>query len=94
MNTAVINIKTEQKLKDQAQKIANEMGLSLTTVINRYLKHFIETKTITFEANDKILNARSQVTMKQAEENLKTGNHSPVFDNIKDELQWLKEQGI
>jgi len=70
------------------------MGLSLTTVINRYLKHFIETKTITFEANDEILNARSQAIMKQAEENLKKGNTSPLFKTGEEAVVWLEKQGI
>jgi len=48
MKTAVINIKTDSKLKLEAQKTASEMGLTLTVVINRYLKNFVESKTISF----------------------------------------------
>ena len=96
MNAAIINVRTQPEIKEQAQSIADEMGLSLTTVVNRYLRHFIKTKAITFEVEDdnEIPSERLLSAMKQAKENLKTGNHSPIFDNIEDELKWLHQQGI
>ncbi len=36
----VINIKTEKNVKTHAQKLAKEMGFSLSAIINAYLKHF------------------------------------------------------
>lgn len=48
MNTAVVNIKVRADVKKQAQKVAEGMGLSLSTAINGFLKHFVKTKTITF----------------------------------------------
>lgn len=37
----IVNIKTEIDLKRTAQKIAEELGLSLSAVINAYLKQFV-----------------------------------------------------
>lgn len=51
MNTAVINIKTDANTKIEAQKLADELGLTLTAVINRYLKHFIKSKSVTFSVD-------------------------------------------
>lgn len=45
MRTAII-IKTEPKIKAAAQKIAANMGLSLSGVINVYLRQFLKTKTL------------------------------------------------
>lgn len=48
MNTAVINFTTEPKLKSEAQKVARSLGISLSLVLNNYLKDFIKTKKVVF----------------------------------------------
>lgn len=91
--TAVINIKTEPQLKEKAQKAASEMGLTLTSVINRYLKDFVKTKKITFyEDEEPSPYLISQI--KKAEKNLKEGKGSPVFHTGEEAVKWLEEQGI
>ena len=53
MNThTILNIKTDKKLKAEAQKIAGEIGVPLSTVINAFLKQFVRDKEITFSANE------------------------------------------
>jgi len=42
----VINIKADKDIKKGAQKIAQELGLSLSTVINAYLRQFVRNKEI------------------------------------------------
>lgn len=46
--TTVINIKTEQEIKNKAHKLAREMGFSLSAVINAYLRQFIRNKAVHF----------------------------------------------
>ena len=95
MNTASILIKIDPQIKAKAQKTAGEMGLSLTSVINHYLKHFIAAKTITFGiVDEEIPNARTRAILKKAEENLKKGNHSPIFKTGEEAVAWLEKQGI
>lgn len=94
MNTAVIITKTEPEVKIKAQKVAKELGLSLSSLVNGWLRQLIKTKTVTFSAKDEIPNARTRAILKQAEVDYKKGNTSPAFDNIKDNLAWLKKQGI
>lgn len=48
MNSAVINIKTHPQTKKQAQQIAQELGISVSSLVNGFLKHLIRTKTVTF----------------------------------------------
>lgn len=43
---AVINVKTDKDIKKYAQEVAGELGLSLSTVINAYLRQFIRNKEI------------------------------------------------
>ncbi len=50
-NTAtILNIKTDKKLKAEAKKVADDMGLTLTTVVNSMLKQFVLEKQITFSS--------------------------------------------
>lgn len=92
MNTASILIKTDPQVKASAQKTAASMGLSLSSVINRYLKHFISTKAITFHADEEKPSKFLINSIRRAEEQLKKGETSPVFDNAKDAISWLHKQ--
>ena len=44
----VINIKADREVKLSAQKLAKELGLSLSAVVNAYLKQFVRTKAVNF----------------------------------------------
>ncbi len=44
----VINIKTKKDLKENAQKTASELGLSLSAVLNAYLRQFVRSKAVYF----------------------------------------------
>jgi len=80
MNTTSILIKTNPELKKEAQRTAEEMGISLTSVINRYLKYFIQTKTITFTIDDEIPNLKTATELKLSEDEYKAGKNI-VFEN-------------
>lgn len=91
MNNTSILIKTDPQLKAKAQKIAEEMGISLTSVINRYLKHFIQTKSITFSLDDEIPSQYMIDSLKQSEEDVTKGNVIS-FMSPKEELEYLKRE--
>ncbi len=42
----VINIKTEKEIKNNAQKLAKEMGFSLSAIVNAHLRQFIRNKEL------------------------------------------------
>lgn len=90
MKTAVINIKTDPKLKKQAQEIASNMGLSLSVVMVNYLKKFVQEKSIDFSAplepSDYLLES-----IKKSEKELSRGEVSPTFDNVEDAIAWLND---
>lgn len=94
MNTASILIKTDPQVKLKAQKTAARMGLSLTSIINHYLKDFITTEAITFNVRDEEPSEYLIRTMKQAEKDRKVGRASPIFKTGKEAVKWLEEQGI
>lgn len=88
MNTAVINIRTDLGLKSAAQKVAEELGFSISSLVNAYLKQLVKTKTVHFSEAEEPSDYLIQL-MKEAEEDRKAGRVSPSFDNAKDAIEWL-----
>ena len=90
MNTAVINIKTNPTTKKEAQKVAEELGLSLSGIINGFLKHLVRTKSVAFSVSEEPTQYLLD-SLKESEQNIKDGWVSPAFDNAEDALKWLKD---
>ena len=88
MNTTSILIKTDPLLKKKAQQTAEEMGISLTSVINLYLRHFIKTKSITFTAGNDIPTQYLLDSLSESEEDIKAGRVIS-FDSATDEFAYL-----
>ena len=55
-NTTVINLKTKKDLKNNAQKIAAELGLSLSAIINGYLRQFVRNRAAYFSVAPQMSN--------------------------------------
>ena len=93
MKTAVINVKTDPHIKARAQKIADEMGLALGSLINGFLHTLVKTKRVEFKAyayeepSSFMINA-----MQEAEEDEKKGRVSPAFENAHDANDWLDKE--
>ncbi len=45
----MLNVKIDLELKREAKKLADSFGLSLSTIVSKQLKDFIENRRITFE---------------------------------------------
>lgn len=93
MNTAVINIKTELSTKKQAQEIASKLGVTLSGLINAYLKEVIKTRRVEFSL-DETPSPYLIRTIKQAQKDRKAGKASPIFRTGKEAVEWLEKQGI
>ncbi len=89
MNTAIINIKVEPTVKKQAQRMAQQLGLSLSGIINGYLRHLIRTKEVYFSLSEEPTEYLIQA-LREAEKETKEGLVSPAFDNANDAIAWLK----
>ncbi len=50
----VINIKADKTVKENAKRVAKELGFPLSTVINAYLRQFIRNKEIYFSIAPKM----------------------------------------
>lgn len=88
MQSAVINFTTEEKTKQAAQKTAKKMGISLSSVLNHYLKHFVNTKTIVFSAEDEVPNKYLVDALNESETDVKAGRVT-TFKNGQKTLDYL-----
>lgn len=75
MNTTSLHIQIEPTTKQQAQKTAAELGLSLSSVVKALLKQFIRTKQLSVGMTERpeIPSARLIQDLKQSEEDIKAG---------------------
>ena len=72
MNTAVVNVKVDPQVKKEAQKVAKDLGISLSGMINGFLRHLVRTKTVHFslseEPSDYLINS-----LAESREDIKAG---------------------
>ena len=87
-DTSVINIRTDLAIKIKAQKTAKKLGLTLSAVINGYLRQLIRTKSVSFSLEKQPSDFLLQ-TLAESKKDIENGYISPVFDNIKDADEWL-----
>jgi addiction module RelB/DinJ family antitoxin len=90
MNNAVIQIRTDQELKESAQKVAEELGFSLSSLIKAFLKNVTRTKTVTFSTGE-VPSTWLIQQMTKAKKDLQTGDYHK-FDSETESLEFLKRQ--
>ncbi len=73
MESTVINIKTDPKVKIQAKRIASSLGFSLSSLINGYLNQLVRTKTVHFNLTDEEPNEYMTQSLREAEEERRKG---------------------
>jgi addiction module RelB/DinJ family antitoxin len=90
MNTTSLHIKIEPSIKEQAQKTADELGLSLSAVMKALLKQFIRTKQLSVGVQERaeIPNAYLHKSLKQSEEDIKAGR-TVSFKDTKEVLSYI-----
>ena len=92
MSTAIINFRTEEKVKKEAQGIAEKMGLKLSDVLNVLLRNFTRERKIVSEIGEGEYTDYFKKSMSEVLEQEKNGDVSPFFDNAEDSIKWLKDK--
>lgn len=89
-NTAVINIKTNPKIKKEAQAVASNLGLSLSAVINAYLHQLVRDKKVEYDMEAH----PSPRLIKAIKEGIKDHKEGKTygFDNVEKALKFLRSQ--
>jgi len=85
----LINIKADQEVKIKAKKIAQELGLSLSAVINAYLKQFIRNKSVYFSTVPSMSKELEDVLGGIEKDIKQDKNLSRSISNIKDLKKYL-----
>lgn len=88
---AVLNVKTDAKLKKCAQDVARNLGLPLGTIINRYLQILVIEQRVVFERPE-IPNVKTAKILRQAQKDIEAGkNLSPIFTTGAEMDAWLEK---
>jgi addiction module RelB/DinJ family antitoxin len=85
----VITIKTDEETKKAAQELARDTGMTLSSLINSYLKQIIATRRIEIYAPEK-MTPKLEKLIEEVERERKTGEVSEAYDNADDFLASLK----
>src|SRR5690348_13330705 len=72
MSTTTIHIKTDIKTRDEAKKVAEGFGFSLTSLVNALLKQIARSKRLNLNLEEKPTQYMID-SMKQAEDDVKHG---------------------
>jgi addiction module RelB/DinJ family antitoxin len=89
MEKTVLHIKTDKNVKKEAQKVAADIGIPLSTVVNIYLKQFAQSKSISFSVAPKMTPALEKILGKVEDDIKKGKNMSPVFSSAKAANEYL-----
>ncbi len=89
MNT-VISVKVEKEVKESAQSVAKSAGLSLSALVNAYLRQVVATRRIELYAPEP-MTPKLEKLIAEVESELKSDKISKGFDNARDFLADLKK---
>lgn len=89
MNT-VISVKIDKDVKASAQEVANSAGLTLSTLVNAYLRQVAATRRIELYAPEQ-MTPKLEKLIEEVEAELKGGKASKEFDSVDEFLADLKK---
>lgn len=90
MNT-VIHIKANKEIKENAQRLASELGLSLSDIINASLRNFIRTREVYFSHIPRMTTEFEKLLDRVEGDLKKRRNLSPRFKTAKQAIDYLKK---
>ena len=90
MDTTLL-IKTKKSLKVDAQKVAEELGVPLTTVINSFLKQFVREREITLSIDTYTPTPYLVKIIKEAHAEYRKGETTGHFSSARDMIKSLEE---
>lgn len=85
----MINIKADKEVKEGAQRVAAELGLPLSSIMNAFLKEFIRNKEVSFSAVPRMTPYLENVLSIIEEDIKKDRNMSPSFSSAKEANAYL-----
>jgi len=90
MSKAVINFKVDVEVKKASQKLAKELGVSLSAIINSQLKELLRTRTLNISAVPRMTSYLENILDGVEEDRSKGRNISPTFSSVEEMFEYLK----
>lgn len=90
MAKITINIKADKGVKQKAQKVAKNLGMPLSTIINAYLNQFIRTKEVHFSMEGMLKPAVKKRLDRLQKEAMAGKNLSPAFSSADEAIRYLR----
>lgn len=91
MNTAVINLRVEPRLKADAQVVAKKLGFNLSSILKGYLVELVKMKRVDFAAAEDPSPWLVR-QLRQAEKELREGK-TVHFGDVENAIRWLHAGG-
>ena len=88
MKTAAISVKIDPKVKRDAQRVAKELGFSLSDVVNASLKNLARTKTISYSLLEP--SPMLKRAIREADRDRANGKLIGPFSNVPDLMKSLE----
>jgi len=86
----IINLKADKAVKEGAQKVAEELGVPLSIVINSFLKEFIRNKQVVLSAIPRMTPYLEDVIGSAYLDIKKGKNLSKKFDDVDEAISYLE----
>ena len=83
MNNTVISVKVDKDVKASAQEVANSAGLTLSSLVNTYLRQVVATRRIELYAPEP-MTPKLEKLIEEVESELKSGKTSKKFDSVEE----------
>ncbi len=84
MAKITLNIKADRDVKQKAQKVARDLGMPLSTIINAYLNQFIRTKEVHFYLEGELKPSVKRRLDRLQKEAMAGKNLSPAFHTVRE----------
>jgi addiction module RelB/DinJ family antitoxin len=80
----LVNIKVDTDVKQDAQKLAKSLGISLSTILNAHLRQFVRDKAVTFSTVPKMTPELEKILTEVNGDIKKKRNVSKTISNKKE----------
>ncbi|MEK7541592.1 MAG: hypothetical protein AAB533_01960 [Patescibacteria group bacterium] len=89
MNSAVINVKTDPKLKQDVKKVAQELGLPVGTILNAYMRDLVRERRVVFSVPP-ALNRRTKRLLQSIDRDIRAGKNADGPFSPEEAVAYLK----
>ena len=83
MNTVAMNISIDKNLKEQATELYNDLGLSLSSAINMFLRQSVRENRITIKPQRTKRKSEIELAVEEADQLMKAPN-AKTYNNLQE----------